>query len=181
MRLLLTRLFESAGIACHAYAHAEGMLDDRQGLRCGVLVVDIRLKGMSGLELQSELRRRRSDVEVVIISGRATVADAISAFGNQAGAFFEKPFNNRDLLEAVQKLREKWEKRRSRQESIESLLAPLSARERQVMEALMAGKTTVQVAHELNISPSTVEKHRLRIFEKTGADSVIQLIHLTAV
>lgn len=181
MRLLLTRLFEAAGLKCQSFASAEGLLDDLEGQPYGILVVDIRLKGMSGLQLQAELRRRDPDIEVVIISGQATVADAISAFGNHASAFFEKPFNNRELLETVQKLREKWEQRRSRLAAIESLTAALSAREKEVMDALMAGKKTVQIARELNISPSTVEKHRLKIFAKTGVDSVIQLIHLMAV
>ena len=181
MRLLLTRLFEAAGLSCQSFASAEGLLDDMESQQYGVLVVDIRLRGMSGLQLQSELRRRNVNVEFVVISGQATVADAISAFGNQAGTFFEKPFNNRELLETVQKLREKCVERRSRLSAIESLLAPLSTREKEVMDALIAGKKTVQVARELNISPSTVEKHRLKIFEKTGVDSVIQLIHLTSI
>lgn len=181
MRLLLTRLFETAGLTCQAFGKAEGLLEDLENQPYGVLVVDIRLKGMSGLQLQSELLRRNVDIEMVVISGQATVADAISAFDNRAGAFFEKPFNNQQLLEAVQKLREKWEKRHARLAAIESRLAPLSIREKEVMVALVAGKNTVQVARELNISPSTVEKHRLKILEKTGVDSLIQLIHLTAI
>ncbi|MGD9632438.1 MAG: response regulator transcription factor [Pirellulales bacterium] len=181
MRLLLTRLFETNGIACQAFASAEGLLDDVENQQYAVLVVDIRLRGMSGLQLQAELNRRNMDIEIAFVSGQATVADAICAFGNRAGAFFEKPFKNQELLESVQKLREKWIKRRTRLSAVESLLAPLSTREKEVMDALIAGKNTVQVARELNISPSTVEKHRLKIFEKTGVDSVIQLIHMTVV
>lgn len=179
MRLLLTRLFESIGLTCQQFASGECLLEDLKNRQYGVLVVDIRLKGMSGLELQSELRRRNVDIEIVVISGQATVADAVRAFGNQAGAFFEKPFNNRELLEKVHKLQEKWAQRHSRRMAIESLLGPLSTREKEVMDELIAGKNTVQVARELKISPSTVEKHRLKIFEKTGVDSVIQLIHRT--
>jgi FixJ family two-component response regulator len=181
MRVLLSRLFETAGIRSQAYASAESLLEDVSRTKFGCLVVDIGLGGISGLDLQSELRRRCPDVAIVVISGRATVADAVRAFRNRASAFFEKPFDNRELLSAVQELVVDWEQRQSKLQAVESLLSPLSSREREVLEALMAGKKTVQVAHELNISASTVEKHRLRIFEKTGVDSIIELIHLTAV
>jgi len=181
MRVLLTRLFESAGIRSQAYASAESLLEDLDGTKFGCLVVDIGLQGISGLDLQSELRCRCPDTAIVVISGRATVADAVRAFRNRASAFFEKPFDNCELLAAVQELVVDWELRQSKLQAVESLLSPLSSREREVLEALMAGKKTVQVAHELDISASTVEKHRLRIFEKTGVDSIIELIHLTAV
>lgn len=181
MRVLLARLFETAGIRSQAYPCAESLLEDLDGAKFGCLVVDIGLQGISGLDLQSELRRRCPEMAIVVISGRATVADAIRAFRNRASAFFEKPFDNRELLATVQEIVLDWELRESKLQAIESLLSPLSAREREVLEALMAGKKTVQVAHELNISASTVEKHRLRIFEKTGVDSIIELIHLTAV
>jgi FixJ family two-component response regulator len=181
MRVLLSRLFESAGIRSLAYASAESLLEELEGTNFGCLVVDIGLGGISGLDLQSELRRLCPDTSIVVISGRATVADAVRAFRNRASAFFEKPFDNRELLAAVKELVVDWELRQSKLQAVESILSPLSTREREVLEALMAGKKTVQVAHELNISASTVEKHRLRIFEKTGVDSIIELIHLTAV
>jgi two-component system response regulator FixJ len=84
------------------------------------------------------------------------------------------------VLETVRRLVTEWSERQSKREAVAAKLMLLSPREKEVLDALVAGKTTVQIARLLGISPSTVEKHRLRIFEKTGEDSVIALIRLTS-
>src|SRR3954463_4857289 len=178
MRFLLRTLFESAGMAVRCYDSAESLLADNEDIRFGCIVADIRLHGISGLELLGELRRRGGDIPIVIISGRATVADAVSAFRENAGAFFEKPFKNTELIATVQSLVAEWAEKLGKRQAITAALAPLSVREREVLDALVSGKKTAQIARELEISPSTVEKHRIHIFEKTGIDSVIGLVHL---
>jgi FixJ family two-component response regulator len=178
MRFLLRSLFEATGMSVRCYDSAESLLADNEDIRFGCIVADIRLNGISGLDLLGELRRRGGDIPIVIISGRATVSDAVTAFRENAGAFFEKPFKNTDLVATVKKLVAEWTAKQVKREAITAALAPLSVREREVLDALVAGKKTSQIAHELEISPSTVEKHRIHIFEKTGVDSVIRLVHL---
>jgi FixJ family two-component response regulator len=176
----LERLFKSAGILSRAFGSAEQFLDEVDFSEVGCLVLDIRLTGMNGLELQAELRRRGVKIPIVVISGHATVTDAIRAFGANAGAFFEKPFDDEEFLATVERLRQGWAMEETDRRAIASRTEALTDREREVMDALVAGKKTNQIARELAISPSTVEKHRLRVFDKTGIDSVVGLVHLVS-
>jgi FixJ family two-component response regulator len=180
MRLLLRHLFELQGMAVRCYDCAESMLRDDEEVRFGCIVLDLALTGMSGLDLLVDLRRQSSDVPIVMISGRANVADAIGAFKHKVSAFFEKPFNNTELSQTVCDLMSEWVAEQELRASVGAKLADLSPREKEVLDALIAGKKTTQIARELAISPSTVEKHRLHIFAKTQVDSVIGLIHLVS-
>jgi two-component system response regulator DctR len=178
MRFLLRSLFESAGLLVRCYDSAEALLADNEEIRFGCIVADLRLNGISGIQLLGELRRRGGGIPIVIISGRASVSDAVAAFRENAAAFFEKPFDNNELVASVKQLMGEWAAKQEKREALAAILTPLSVREREVLEALVTGKKTAQIAHELGISASTVEKHRIRVFEKTGVDSVIGLVHL---
>jgi FixJ family two-component response regulator len=178
VRLLLDHLFESAGIRFRCYGSAESLLQDEGKVQFGCIVLDIGLTGISGLDLLSDLRQRRTNIPIVLISGQATVSDAVRAFRERVSEFFEKPFNNQELVATVRELMSNWAAQQARQQDLASKLAELSPRQKEVLDALMAGKKTTQIARELAISASTVEKHRLRIFEKTGVDSTIGLVHL---
>lgn len=178
MRLLLSHLFESDGIAVRCYDCAEALLRDDESVRFGCIVVDLALTGMSGLDLLANLRRHSSDIPIVMISGRANVSDAIGAFNHKVSAFVEKPFDNAYLSQTVRELMSKWVVKQELRAVVGAKLADLSSREREVLDALVAGKKTTQIARELAISPSTVEKHRLHIFKKTQVDSVVGLVHL---
>lgn len=180
IRKTLSHLLESAGIPTVEYESAEQLLQDTEATRFNCLILDINLKGMSGLQLQARLRRQGADIPIVIISGGATAADAIQAYRQQANAMFEKPFNHGEFIATVKDLTTSWTAKQAKRLEIEARLAALSPRERDVMDSLVAGKKTTQIAQELSISPSTVEKHRLRVFEKTDADSVVSLIHWLA-
>jgi two-component system response regulator FixJ len=179
IREVLTELLKSAGIQSRNYTRAEDLLeDDAEAFSC--LILDIGLPGMSGLQLQSLIRQRSADVPIVIMSGQATASDAIRAYRANANAMFEKPFDHREMLATVQSLVLDWSAKQARREEIDSRVASLSPRERAVMDLLIAGHKTALIARHLAISASTVEKHRLRVFEKTGQDSVISLIHWLA-
>ena len=180
MRLLLSRLLEAEGFAVRCYDCAESMLRDDEELQFGCIVLDVSLTGMTGLQFLSDLRLRGSDVPIVMVSGQASVSDTIAAFKNKASAFFEKPFNNQELVQTVRELITDWSIEKKRCMDLRAKLANLSSREQEVLEALVAGKKTRQIALEMAISASTVEKHRLNIFKKTKVDSVIGLVHLVA-
>jgi two-component system response regulator DctR len=180
VRNTLAHLLGSAGLRTVEYESAEQLLADTEATRFNCLILDINLRGMSGLQLQARLRRHGADLPIVIISGGATAADAIQAYRQQASAMFEKPFNHGEFVATVKDLTASWTAKQAKRQEIEARLAALSPRERDVMDSLVAGKKTIQIAQELSISSSTVEKHRLRVFEKTGADSVVSLIHWLA-
>jgi FixJ family two-component response regulator len=176
---LLNRKFRSAGVETRTYESAERMLAEEslEGVSC--LIVDIRLDGINGLELQYELNRKGVELPIVFISGDATVPDTIRAFKEGANAFFEKPFDSNELVATVLQLADAHVMKQRRIHELKSRLSPLTDREREVYQALVDGKKTTQIARELRISPSTVEKHRIHIFDKTGVSSVVDLVRLS--
>ncbi|HEX6961386.1 MAG TPA: response regulator [Lacipirellula sp.] len=180
VRVLLEHLLNSAGIAAQTFESAEHLLAEGELEAVSCLILDIGMSGMSGLELMAELRGRDLDFPIVIASGQATIADANLAIRQRVGALFEKPFDEQELLAAVKELIDGWAPIRRRSQEVKARLATLTLRERDVMQSLVAGKKTVQIANELLISPSTVEKHRLRVFHKTGVDSVVGLMNWLA-
>jgi two-component system response regulator FixJ len=179
IRMMLSLLLDSAGIPNRAYESGERFLKafSAGGLEVGCLVLDLALSGVGGLEVLSKTRRQSSDLPVIIISGTASFADAAHAIQGKANAVFAKPFNPGALLASIQSLMAEWRERSAVRRDISTKLAMLSPREREVLDALVEGKNTSQIAHALGISPSTVEKHRLRVFDKTGIDSVVGLVH----
>lgn len=177
----LTWLIGSLGLAVEAYPSGESFLAGAPVERPGCLVTDMRMPGMSGLELQERLARAGSPLAVIVITGHGDVPMAVRALRAGAIDFIEKPFNDQVLLERVREALEKsartWSERR-RETEIARRLARLSARERQVAERVVAGKPNKVVAAELNLSPKTVEVHRHNLMEKLGVASLAELTRL---
>jgi two-component system response regulator FixJ len=179
VRRSLRALLESSNYAVADYASAKSFLAD--GPRGDCLIVDVRMPEMSGLELQEELVRRGSTVPVIVVTGHADVPVAVHAM--KAGAFdlIEKPFDDRALLESIR--RALTTGRLTRNNAAEAKVADekiglLTGREHEVLEHLVLGQSNKIVAHELGISPRTVEIHRARIQEKMNAGGLSELVRI---
>jgi len=143
------------------------------------LVLDVRLPGLSGLELQRNLIERKSPAQIVFISGHGDIPKAVRAIRHGAVDFLEKPFDDQVLLDRIgEALAASAEelRRRACQASLEKRLGGLTEREREVLGLVTAGKASKTIAHELDISVKTVENHRHNIMSKAGVASVAQLI-----
>lgn len=176
-------LLESHGYAVRAYSRAEDFLANWDAGLAGCLLLDVRMPGMSGPELFEELIRRHSVLPVIFITGHGDVPMAVAALKKGATDFIEKPFSAEEMLEAVGKClareSEEREHRRSQADTTRRL-AQLTAREREVLELIVAGKLNKQIADVLDISIKTVEVHRARVMEKMGAKSLAALIQRIA-
>jgi len=179
MRDSLAWLLESQGLAVTAYAAAEDFLAACGDGMAGCIVLDVRMPGMSGLELYEKLSARRCALPVIFITGHGDVPMAVSALKKGAVDFIEKPFNDKDLLrvigECLERERTTREQRR-REGDAARRLAGLTEREREVMDLIIAGRLNKQIADVLNISIKTVEVHRARIMDKMGVRSVAELV-----
>jgi two-component system response regulator TtrR len=174
-------LLESAGYRVATYATAEHFLAIFDAAAGACVVLDVRMPGMSGLELQEEMLRRGHVLPIIFVTGHGDVPMAVNAVKKGAVDFIEKPFNDMDFLALVEKtirLNGTVLRDRTRQLSAAARLTALTQREREVMERVVAGKPNKVIADELTISIKTVESHRARVMEKTGAKSVAELVQL---
>jgi FixJ family two-component response regulator len=163
-------------VACTSALAFLDVLDDESP---ACVVLDVRLPGLSGLELQTELMRRGSSVGVIFVSGHGDIPKAVRAMRHGALDFLEKPFDDQVLLDRIgEALAASAEtiRRRSRQTTLERRLSCLTEREREVLALVIAGKTSKAIALDLDISVKTVENHRHNLMTKAGATSVAQLI-----
>lgn len=147
----------------------------------GCMVIDIRMPGMSGLELQRELKERGCMLPAVIITGHGDVSSAREAFRSEAIDFLEKPLNEARLLQAIDEgfVRQSLSfKTRQQQEHFVRRLEELTPREREVMELVIAGRHNREIAEKLGISPRTVEVHKARMMAKLDADNIPQLVRI---
>ena len=179
LRDSLVWLLESSGHRVRAYESAESFLADFNLAMTGCLVVDVRMPGMSGLELFEELRRRRCSLPVIFITGHGDVPMAVSAVKKGAVDFIEKPFSERDMLDLIAEcLAAEQASRGRRQLEAETArrLTHLTQREREVLDLIIAGKLNKQIADVLGISIKTVEVHRARVMEKMEANSLAELV-----
>ena len=136
---------------------------------------------MSGLELQEKLAELHFSIPVIFITGHGDVPMAVQAVKHGAADFLEKPFNDKELLQIVQRCLEQDRQQRARQQQVDSTqsrLASLTPREREVMELVVAGKLNKLIADQLNISIKTVEAHRAKVMEKAGAQSLAELVQI---
>jgi RNA polymerase sigma factor (sigma-70 family) len=167
-----------AGYRTSLFADAEAFLSAAGAELTGCLVADLRLPGRSGLELQAELRRRGIALPVVIITAHGDVPAARAAFQAQAVDFLEKPFDQRQLCAAIDAAFGLEEKRIERRADSE-VLARLTPREREVLDAVARGLHAKEIASALGISPRTVEVHKTRIMEKLGARNAAELVRFS--
>jgi two-component system, LuxR family, response regulator FixJ len=181
VRFALALQLSSVGFAVRSFGAAQDFLDGAPELAPGCLVSDIRLPGIDGLELLKTLIDRNMPFPVVLITGHADTALAVRAIRAGAVDFVEKPFTEAAILESIAQAQDRLD--RSPQEteageSAQALLALLTERERQVLEAIVAGLPNKTVAHNLGTSPYTVEVHRARIMDKMRARSLSHLVRL---
>lgn len=172
-------LVESDGLEAESFSSAAAFLDFYQPTMLGCLVADVRMPAMTGLELQQELAARQSLLPIIMMSGDSDVASCTRAFRGGAIDFFEKPVNDELLLERIRQGIEKHRRdlaigSQPRSESLR--LELLTAREREVMDLLVRGKSLKQIALELGISIQTSAKHRSRLLEKLHVASDMELL-----
>lgn len=181
MRNSLQWLIESAGLAVKTYDSADAFLADYYPGRAGCLVLDVRMPGMSGLELQSYLAREGFRIPVILITGHGDIAMAVRAMKAGALDFIEKPFHDEDLLRSIrQALNHDQRMRADRliKAEIARRLAELTPREHEVMLLVTEGKSNKEIAALLGVSIKTVEAHRARVMEKMQADSLAELVRM---
>jgi RNA polymerase sigma factor (sigma-70 family) len=177
----LRLLIKSVGHKVETFASADEFLEVWDPDRPGCLVADIRMPGMSGLELQESLNGRQSTLPIIFITGHGDVPMAVEAMRAGALDFVQKPFRDQDLLdrinEGLQRDRRQRDEARERA-AIQARVDSLTARERQVLERVVAGQPNKVIAMDLNVSQRTVEIHRARVMEKMQARSLAQLVQL---
>ena len=174
-------LLETIGLNVRTYNNAQDFLSAYDPAQPGCLVLDVRMPGMSGLELQSKFVEEQIGIPVIIITGHGDVPIAVKAIKMGALDFLEKPFREQSLLDNIQRaLNVDASNRRKGAEckEIDSMLTRLTPRERQIMDLLVAGKINKLIAHELGISQKTVDFHRANILEKMEVGSVVELLQL---
>jgi FixJ family two-component response regulator len=181
VRNSLRLLLKSVGLAAAALPSAREFLDSYKPAQPGCLVLDVRMPGMSGLELQQLLNLQGAVIPVIFITGHGDIPMAVEAM--QAGAFdfLQKPFRDQQLIDCIQRALEK--DRASRAEldersRIEERLGSLTPREREVLTLVTGGKPNKVMAADLGVSQRTVEIHRARVMEKMGAASLAQLVRM---
>jgi len=178
----LSWLMESVGLSTETYASADAFLHDYGDDRPGCLILDIRMPGMSGLELQSVLKEQGFRLPLIIISGHADVPMAVRALKAGAFDFIEKPFNDQLLLDIVQRAIEHDRQQRESHAELEewrARLESLTPREREVLDLVVSGAANKVISSELGVSLKTVEAHRARVMDKLQADSLSQLVRMT--
>jgi len=171
-----------AGYRTALFADAEAFLSASTPEFAGCLVADLKLPGKSGLELQAELRRRGITLPVIIITAHGDVPAARAAFQAQAVDFLEKPFDKTQLCAAIDSAYALEQKRIQGEETRRAdaaMLARLTQREREVLDAVALGLHAKEIAAAMNISPRTVEVHKTRIMEKLGARNVAELVRFS--
>jgi FixJ family two-component response regulator len=184
VRDALGALLESVRLCCAAFATAEDFLAVANREMRGCLLLDVRMPGMGGLELQRKLQDMGIALPVVIITGHGDVPMAVRALKAGASDFIEKPFNEQDLLDRIQKyLKEDqgfWQARQARDEAA-ARFAQLTPRELAVMELIAAGGHTKRIAAQLDIQGRTVDVHRFNIMRKVGVRTLAELLQFWAV
>ena len=181
VRNALKLLMESVGLQAETFASAQEYLDQFQPQRAGCLVLDIRMPGMSGLELQERLAKEPLHPPIVVITGHGDVPMAVRAVQAGASDFIEKPFRDQVLLDSVHRAITQDAERRgeaSRIADIRARMDRLTPREKEVLELVMAGNRNKIIATKLHVSQSTVEAHRAKVMEKMEAKTLSDLMRM---
>jgi len=179
VRKSLRALLESAGLAVETYASGEEFLAAYDPERPGCLVLDIRLRHSSGLDLQDDLRRRKATLPIIVLTGHGNVPTSVRALKAGAIDFLQKPAPPKLLLERIRAALDSDRQARTvttERAVVMRRLAHLTPREREVMELLGAGKTTKEIAVAMHVSVRTVEGHRRMVLYKMAVSSAAQLV-----
>lgn len=181
LRESLQRLMESVGLPVETYANAEDYLNHCDRSRPGCLILDIRMPGMDGLDLQQKLADDKIAIPVIIISGHGNVEKAVRAMKAGAVDFIKKPYKGHVLLERVREALEqdaRLRREKGARAEVAARVARLTPREREVMRLLAAGKSSKQIAYDLHLSRKTVDVHRGHVMTKMQVDSLVELARL---
>lgn len=179
VRDALVEVLTSMNLSTLGFSCAKDFLDYAASDTVGCLVSDIRMPGMSGLELQKHLNERGFHLPTIFITGHADVPMAVDAIKQGAVDFIEKPFREQDLLDRIQKVMESARQNHQKKQELKELqgrLSSLSRREREVLEHIGEGLANKVIAAELGISVRTVENHRAKLLEKLNVRSTAGLI-----
>jgi two-component system, LuxR family, response regulator FixJ len=175
-------LLKSVGLATRTHPSASEFLETYKPRQPGCLVLDVRMPGMSGLELQQQLNLRGAIIPVIFITGHGDIPMAVEAMQHGAFDFLQKPFRDQDLIDRIQRALERDAHNRAalaQHDRIRARFESLTPREREVLSLITSGKPNKVMASELGVSQRTVEIHRARVMEKTGAGSLAQLVRMT--
>jgi FixJ family two-component response regulator len=180
VRDALGLLLRSVDLQCTLFESALAFLDAYDPDRHSCLVADIRMPGLSGLELQERLNEQRADVPIIFITGHGDVPMAVNAMKSGAADFIQKPFRDQDLLDRIHKALEQDKERRAtraQQKIIRERLALLTPREAEVMRRVVRGQANKVIAMDLGVSQRTVELHRARVMHKLKMRSLAELVN----
>ncbi len=181
IRDALAWLLKSRGLPCATYDSAEAFLDAWSPQTSGCIVLDMRMSGMSGLDCFDRLLERGSTLPVIFLTGHGDVPLAVATLKKGAFDFFEKPFNDNDLVTRIGEALALDANQRTASATVDSVkarLASLTSRERQIMDLVLTGKFNKVIADELNISMRTVEVHRANLFDKMQVKTAVELANL---
>ena len=181
VRRALERLIKSVGLTVETFASAQELLDRDPPDRPACVVTDVRMPGLSGLDLQQELADAGHSMPIVFMTGHGTVPMSVRAMKAGAVDFLQKPVDEQQLLDAIRQAMERGSRERQvhdQQEEIQSRVATLTAREREVFELVVSGMLNKQVAAELGASEKTIKVHRARVMHKMQADSLADLVRM---
>ena len=174
-------LASSLGIDCQAFSSAESFLESHDPSRPGCVLIDLRLGGMSGFDLQEQLAARGSTLPVIVISAYADVPATVRLMRHGALTVLEKPYQADELAEAIHlalEVDDRWRKTRARHRQVQQCVDTLSPRERQTMELIVAGKPNRAIALYLDVSPRTVDRLRAAVFMKMGVETAVELARI---
>jgi FixJ family two-component response regulator len=181
MRESLRNLIRSVGVRVELFASAQEFLQSKRPDVPSCLVLDVRLPGLSGLDLQRRTSDAGMEIPIVFITGHGDIPMSVRAMKAGAVEFLTKPFREQDLLDAIQQALERDHKAREQRAALEELRSrfeSLTSRERAVMTRVVAGLLNKQIGAELGTSETTVKIHRHQVMEKMGASSLPQLVRM---
>ena len=174
-------LLESADLPYRCFASADSFLEEHDDSQRGCVVLDIRMPGMTGIDLQMELSQAGSSLPIIFITGHGDVPMAVEAMRRGAFDFLRKPINEESFLERIANALDRetgdWQQKLDREQARQRIAA-LSEREREVFELVAEGLANKLVASELGISERTVEVHRSQVMKKLGAKTLAQLVRI---
>ena len=177
-------LIESVGLNIKAFATPTEFLSSPEAETAGCLVLDLRLPEHGGLDVLQMLRDHELDIPTIMITAFGDIHSVVRAFRLGAVDFLQKPFSDQELIDRIQKCIEDDARHREVEGGrryIRERIDRLTARERQVLDSVLAGKQNKQIAYEMDISPKTVEAHRAKVMEKTEASSLVKLVRMVTI